>query len=81
MPTADDIRTMLPSMIHDIAGVPMDQIHHDATFRGDLQIDSLSMAELMVATEDTFHIVIPDEDLADLTTIDQVAAYVARLVA
>jgi acyl carrier protein len=78
MPTPDAVRTLLPTIVHDIAGIPMEHIRHDATFKDDLKIDSLSMVEIMVATEDAFDVTIPDEEFQNLTTIDDVVAYVER---
>ena len=39
----------------------------------------MSVVEIMVAVEDAFGVTIPDEELQNLTTIDDVAAYVTRV--
>lgn len=79
MATTDDVRTMLPTLISDIAGVPMELIRPDARFRDDLKIDSLSIAEIIIAAEDAFHVAFPAAELDKLTTVDEVAAYVERM--
>jgi acyl carrier protein len=40
---------------------------------GDLEMDSLSMVELSLAMEDSFGVTLPDEELAKLTTVGEVA--------
>jgi acyl carrier protein len=79
MTTSEDARTVLPTIVHDIAGIPLEEIRPDAAFAADLAIDSLTMVEIMVAAEETFGVEIPDEELTNLTTIDAVVAYIERV--
>jgi acyl carrier protein len=48
------------------------------SFVDDLDIDSLSMVKIAVAAQDKFGVEIPDEELKDLTTVQDVVAYVAK---
>jgi acyl carrier protein len=48
------------------------------SLRNDLEIDSLRMVEIVVATEKEFNIVIDDRDVAKLETIQDWAAYIGK---
>ena len=50
----------------------------DKTFVDDLDIDSLSMVEIAVAAQDKFGVEIPDDQLKDLKTVQDVIDYVRR---
>jgi acyl carrier protein len=76
MATLEEIRTGLPEIIHEIAGVPIADIQPGKSFTTDLEIDSLSMVEIMVAAEERFGVRIPDDDLRTLATVDDVVAYI-----
>src|SRR5215218_1570893 len=47
--------------------------HH---LRDDLGLDSMAVIELLYKIEETFNIQIPDQDLAGMSTVGSVAAYV-----
>lgn len=44
--------------------------------RDDLGLDSMAVIELLYKIEETFNIQIPDQDLAAMSTVGSVAAYV-----
>ncbi|MBP5231412.1 MAG: acyl carrier protein [Clostridia bacterium] len=48
----------------------------EATLTGDLGLNSLELADLIVMCEERFGVVFEDDDLANLQTIGDVAAYV-----
>jgi acyl carrier protein len=48
------------------------------SFVEDLDIDSLSMVEIAVAAQDKFGVEIPDDQLKDLTTVQDVVSFVAK---
>ena len=53
----------------------------DKSFVDDLDIDSLSMVEIAVQTEDKYGVKIPDEDLAGLRTVGDAVGYIQKLEA
>ena len=73
-----EIQTGLAEIIDEVAGVPADQVTPDKTFVDDLDIDSLSMVEIAVAAQDKFGVEIPDDQLKDLTTVQDVVNFVAK---
>ncbi|HEY1640078.1 MAG TPA: acyl carrier protein [Streptosporangiaceae bacterium] len=76
--TDAEILTGLGEIIDEVAGVPADQVTPDKTFVDDLDIDSLSMVEIAVAAQDKFGVEIPDDQLKDLKTVQDVVDYVKR---
>ena len=76
--TEQEILTGLGEIVDEVAGVPADQVSPDKTFVDDLDIDSLSMVEIAVAAQDKFGVEIPDDQLKDLKTVQDVIDYVRR---
>jgi len=76
--TQEEILAGLGEIIDEIAGVPADDVTPDKTFVDDLDIDSLSMVEIAVAAQDKFGVEIPDDQLKDLKTVQDVIDYVGR---
>ena len=65
-------------IVEEIAGVPADEVTPSKSFVDDLDIDSLSMVEIAVAAQDKFGVEIPDDQLKDLTTVQDVVNYVSK---
>jgi acyl carrier protein len=76
--TEQEILTGLGEIIEEIAGVPADQVTPDKSFVDDLDIDSLSMVEIAVAAQDKFGVEIPDDELKNLRTVQDVVLFVQR---
>ena len=58
-------------------GVDLDEVVEDARILDDLGADSLDVVELVMALEEAFDIVVPDEDVEGMQTIGDVESYVA----
>jgi acyl carrier protein len=79
MPTTEkEILAGLGEIIDEIAGVPADEVTPDKSFVDDLDIDSLSMVEIAVAAQDKFGVEIPDDQLKNLKTVQDVVNFVQR---
>ena len=76
--TDQEILTGLAEIVEEIAGVPADEVTPDKSFVDDLDIDSLSMVEIAVAAQDKFGVEIPDEQLKDLKTVQDVVNFVSK---
>jgi acyl carrier protein len=76
--TEQEIQTGLGEIIDEVAGVPADEVTPDKSFADDLDIDSLSMVEIAVASQDKFGVEIPDDELKNLKTVQDVIDYVRR---
>ena len=73
-----EILAGLGEIVEEIAGVPADEVTPGKSFVDDLDIDSLSMVEIAVAAQDKFGVEIPDDQLKDLTTVQDVVNFVAK---
>jgi acyl carrier protein len=76
--TEQEILAGLGEIIEEIAGVPADEVTPNKSFVDDLDIDSLSMVEIAVAAQDKFGVEIPDDQLKDLTTVQDVVNFVSK---
>jgi len=68
----------LAEIVNEVAGVPIDNIQLDKSFTDDLDIDSLSMVEVVVAAEEKFGVKIPDDDVKDLRTVGDAVSYIQQ---
>ena len=73
-----EILAGIGEIVEEIAGVPADEVTPSKSFVDDLDIDSLSMVEIAVAAQDKFGVEIPDDQLKDLTTVQDVVNYVSK---
>src|ERR1700751_957984 len=73
-----EILAGIGEIVEEIAGVPADEVTPAKSFVDDLDIDSLSMVEIAVAAQDKFGVEIPDDQLKDLTTVQDVVNYVSK---
>ena len=73
-----EILAGLGEIVEEIAGVSANEVTPSKSFVDDLDIDSLSMVEIAVAAQDKFGVEIPDDQLKDLTTVQDVVNYVSK---
>lgn len=78
MADQQEILSGLAEIVNEVAGVPVDSVQLDKAFTDDLDIDSLSMVEVVVAAEEKFGVKIPDDDVKDLRTVGDAVTYIAR---
>ena len=76
--TEQEILAGLGEIVDEVAGVPADQVTPEKNFVDDLDIDSLSMVEIAVAAQDKFGVEIPDDQLKNLKTVQDVIVYVQK---
>jgi acyl carrier protein len=81
MATTEEIRAGLAEIVNEIAGIPAEDIQLEKSFTDDLDVDSLSMVEVVVAAEERFGVQIPDDDVKGLRTVGDAVAYIERAVA
>ena len=76
-----DIEAKVKDAVAEQLGLSVDEIKNEASFMDDLGSDSLDLVELVMAFESSFGITIPDEDSAELTTVQKAIDYVSDKVA
>ncbi len=74
----NEIINKIKEIVVDQLGVDEEIVTPDATFLNDLEADSLDVVELMMALEEEFDIEIPDEDAEKISTVSDLAAYIAE---
>ena len=75
---ATDVRAELAEIVEEIAGVPADDVQPDKSFVEDLDVDSLSMVEIVVAAEEKFGVRIPDDEVKNLKTVGDAVSFIER---
>ena len=78
MASTEEIRSGLAEVVNEITGVPADDVQLDKSFTEDLDIDSLSMVEIIVAAEEKFGVTIPDEESKNLSTVSDAVSYIEK---
>ena len=66
----------MKEIIADQLGVSEDEVTLEASFKEDLDADSLDLFELVMALEEEYDVEIPSDDLAELNTVGDVINYI-----
>lgn len=74
--TDQEILQGLAEILNEVAGVSPDDVSPDKSFIDDLDVDSLSMVEVVVAAEERFNVKIPDDDVKNLKTVGDAVSYI-----
>ena len=78
MATKEEIVSGLADIVNEIAGIPTEDVQLDKSFTDDLDVDSLSMVEVVVAAEERFGVKIPDDDVKGLRTVGDAVSYIEK---
>ena len=78
MPSQTEIQADLATIVEDVAGVPSADVQMDKAFVADLDVDSLSMVEIVVAAEEKFGVRIPDDEVKNLTTVGDAVRFIEQ---
>ena len=68
----------LAEVLEEVAGTKPAAVTEQAAFYDDLDIDSLTMVEVVVACEERFDVRIPDEELEQLKTVGDALDLITR---
>lgn len=71
----ESLQTRLYSLVANQLGVEAEELVPEAHILDDLGADSLDVVELVMALEESFDIVVPDEDVERLQTLADVQQY------
>ena len=63
-------------LIVEEVGVDADQVTMDASFKNDLNIDSLDLFEMVMTLQEEFDVEIPSEDLENIDTVGDLINYI-----
>ena len=73
-----DILSGLAAIVNEVAGVPASSVTPEKSFVDDLDIDSLSMVEVVMAAEDKFGVSIPDAEVKNLKTVGDAVSFIEK---
>ena len=78
MPTTEEIRNDLAEIVNEVTGIPAGDVQLEKSFTDDLDVDSLSMVEVVVAAEEKFSVRIPDDQVKNLKTVGDAVSYIEK---
>jgi acyl carrier protein len=68
-------------VLDEVAGIDPESVRPDQSFLDDLDVDSLTMVEVLVYLEDTFGVKIEEEDARSLRTVGDMVEYLDKAAA
>ncbi len=79
MSESDEVQSEFVEIVVEVSDeLAPEEVTPEKALRADLGIDSLSLVEIVVATEEKFGVRIPDDDAKQLVTVADYVDYVAR---
>ena len=78
MASTEEIRTELAEIVNEVTGIPAADVQLEKSFTDDLDVDSLSMVEVVVAAEEKFDVRIPDDQVKNLKTVGDAVSYIEK---
>ena len=65
------VLTQLTAVAVEVLGVKEEAVSEEASFKDDLDADSLDLVEFVMALEEQFSIEVPEDMLEEITTVGQ----------
>ena len=76
----EEIRERVAQLLHEVAGVPLENVREDATIENDLHMESVAFVELQVAIEAEYDIEVDPIQVVELDRFGDVVDYIDSLV-
>jgi acyl carrier protein len=76
MADKDQILADMADIVNDITGVDQSEVTLEKFFVDDLDVDSLSMVEIIYACDEKFGVEIPDEESKNIKTVGDAVNYI-----
>ena len=74
--TVDEVLAGIKEIDVEFEGIDANIIAMDKKFTDDLDVDSLSMVEVVVAAEEKFGVKIPDEEVTKMATVGDAVNFI-----
>ncbi|MGH8791923.1 MAG: acyl carrier protein [Stackebrandtia sp.] len=74
----EEILKEFAEILEEVAGVDPKDVTADKNIADELDVDSLSMVEVVVAAEEKFDVKIPDDDVQALKTVGDAVSYIEK---
>lgn len=75
----DHFEQEIKELVSDITELPIEKLDLDADLFKDLSVDSLKAIEIVAAFEKKYRVIIPEDDIAKITTIKQIIEYTKNI--
>jgi len=72
----DAVLAGIKEIVVEVAGIDAGKISMDKKFTEDLDVDSLSMVEVVVAAEEKFGVKIPDDEVTKMATVGDAVNFI-----
>lgn len=76
--TRDAVFRRVAELIHEIAGMPLEEITEEATIDGSLEMTSVVFVELQVTLEDELDILLDPIEIVELNRLGDIVDYIHR---
>ncbi|WP_037680528.1 acyl carrier protein [Streptomyces albus] len=76
--TREEIVAGLAEILNEVADVEPSEVSEEKSFVEELDVDSLAMVEIIVATEERFGVKLPEEELRELRLVSDVVGRVEK---
>jgi acyl carrier protein len=76
--STDEIRARIKKSIATITNISAEEIGDSASYKDDLQLDSLTILEIAVDAEYQFQVKISDDDLGEIHSVDDTVKMVQQ---
>jgi len=76
MADKDQLLANMADIVNDITGVDQSEVTLEKSFVDDLDVDSLSMVEIIYACDEKFAVEIPDEESKNIKTVGDAVNYI-----
>ena len=76
MADKDQILADMADIVNDITGVDQSEVTFEKSFVDDLDVDSLSMVEIIYACYEKFGVEIPDEESKNIKIVGDAVNYI-----
>jgi acyl carrier protein len=74
--TVEVVLEGIKEIVVEVAGIDTNIIAMDKKFTDDLDVDSLSMVEVVVAAEEKFGVKIPDDEVTKMATVGDAVNFI-----
>jgi acyl carrier protein len=74
--TESEVLAGIREIVEEVAGVDPATIEMGKSFTDDLDVDSLSMVEVVVAAEERFGVKIPDDEVTKMATVGDAVNFI-----
>lgn len=76
----EEIRRRVAHLLHEVTGIPIENVREDTSIEDDLRMESVAFVELQVAIESEYGIEVDPIQVVELDRFGDVVDYIASLV-